>query len=675
MARKIYEIDGKRELSTKLPEVKLKRRGKRVEQERSQYLKWWLAPTGEDARASLWQWCDRQRSTWSIDAIGDLIAEAVYSDTPVAMGGRLGSDGRWSGVHGGTNPINKIKSLVDTGTARLTKVRSMPVISADDADYDEKQFATEQSRVLRRKMGSGEMELVAPLVIRDFIIRGTAYGKVVRAGGDTEFERVPAYEVVYDRREALYGKCTHRSHVRPESRDALCAKYPKMEKYILDAPPFTRIDPWMTYTYVGPNLADLVEVTESWHPASSYDADDGQWILCLRNKTIARGPWNCIRDPLVPVYWTPPTRGVGRGTGLVYEQAAAQGMVNDILQDAREGLHHGSQLKIFQPRSGGANKHHLKARHPAVIEHDGVVPQYLAPNPVSEQAWNIAFQICDQMNVTSGIAQWTAQAQTPLPGTPSGKALETMDNMQSDRFAHVESGYQQWRVQIGLRHVDLARMMHDEANGKTKSKFDEQPDPIAKNELAAWIRDNSWPDVQIDGGDYHLALEPENFIVGTRGGKLQQVQEAAQAGLIPDPSMTADLFDEPDLARANRSTLGPIRRIQKCLSDLAKPKVPYIECAPDMEMNRPLAKLEALGALEMAKAEGASDEIQQRFRDFLSDIKRLDEAAAGPGAPSLMGSQQNNLVAQPNAADVLGGGGPPAPGGAPGMPPGPGMAS
>lgn len=664
--RKVYDAKGK-VAERDYPEQTVKRSRRRNEID---YLKWWEADKGDDARATLWQWVDRQRAVWSVDAIGDLIAEAIYSDTPISAGGRLGANGRWMGNVGGLNPINQIKSLVDTGTARLTKVRSMPVLSADDADYTEKQFAREQSRVLRRKMGSGDMELAAPHIVRDFIIRGTAYGKIERCYGDTEFRRVPAYEVVYDHREALYSLLSHRAHVRPENRDALIARFPHMEKEIADAPAFTRIDPWMTFTYVGPNVADMVEVAESWHPPSYPGGDDGQWIMCLRNKTIARAPWSCIRDPLYPVWWTAPTRGIGRGTGLVYEQSAAQLMVNDILQDAREALHHGSQLKIFQPRQGGANKHHLKARHPAVIEHDGAVPQYVAPNPVSQQAWGIAFQILQEMNNTSGISQWSAQAKASLPGTPSGKALETMDDQQSDRFAHIESGYQQWRVKIGLGHIDAARMMHDEANGKVEKMFDEQPPPITKDELAAWIRDNDWPDVDIDGGDYHITLEPENFITGQRGGKLNEVNEAAKAGLIPDPSLTAALFEEPDIARANRGILGPVHRIERCLSDLAKLKVPYVECAPDPEMNLPLAKLLALGELEEAKAHRASDAVTQRFRDFIADCKRLDDLAK-QGAPSLAGAQQNNVVAQQNAAGLLGGGGPPAPAGPPNGAPGP----
>jgi hypothetical protein len=653
--RKVYDVGKKRpSKGRELEEVKPKR-DRKMQRDDNRYLKWWTAPTGGEAKTSLWQWVDRQRATWSVDAIGDLVAESIYSDTPIAAGGRLGAGGRFIGLHGGMNPLNKIKSLVDTGTARLTKVRSMPVISADDADYTEKKFAIEQSRVLRRKMGSGDMETVAPDVIKSFIIRGTTYGKVERCYGDTEFCHVPAYEVVYDHREALYGPVSHRAHVRPENRDKLLAKYPLAADAIRDAAPFNRIDPWMSYTYVGPNLVDLVEVAESWHPPSAPGADDGQWILCTRNATIARAPWGCPVDPLVEWYWTPPTRGTGRGTGLVYEQAAAQAWINDILQDAREAIHQGSQLKVFQPRGGGANKHHLKARHPSVIEYDGAEPRYVAPDPVSKQAWAIAFQMAEQMEITSGISAWASQGKNPLGANASGKALDTMDDQQSDRFAHVESKYQQGRVAVGLRHVYVARMMHDEAHGETKKVFPEQPDPIGKDELAAWIRDNKWPDVDIDGGDYHLTLEPENFISGQRGGKLAEVNEAAKSGLIPDPSLTAALFQEPDIARANRGILGPVHRIEQCLSDLADLSVPYIECAPDPEMNLDLGDLLARGEIEQAKADRADEKIIQRFRDFRNDIKRIKDlaASAANASPSLAGAQANNVVAQGNAGTLL----------------------
>ena len=384
-------------------------------------------------------------------------------------------------------------------------------------------------------------------------------------------------------------------------------------------------------TYAGPNMSDMVEVAESWHLPSEPGATDGQHIVAVRGYTICREPWDCSRFPIEFVHWTAPFRSI-RGTGLVSEMAPAQDMINDILRDAKEALHEGSQLKVFSQRGGNVNKHHLRAQRPAVIEHDGPVPQYIAPNPVSQQAWNIAFQILDEMFNLSGISRWAASSKSPLGQGVSGKALDTMNDNQSDRFAHVETGYQQFRVGIGMRHVDLARMMHAEANDKSPAaKFDEQPDPIDKSDLAAWIRDNEWPDVDIDGGNYHLALEPANYLASSREGRLEDAAELSKAGLIPDPSMTAALFSEPDMVRMNRPILGPIHRIEQCMSDLPKLDVPYIDIAPDQYMNLELAALICKGELEEARSKKAKPEIVDRFMSFLSDVKaQKDKKNASP---------------------------------------------
>lgn len=646
-------------------------------------IKWWLAEDddGTEAQSRLWTWIERLRGQWSVDGMADLIHEAIYADKPLARGSQF--DGRsWSSPRdaGGLCILNAIKSLVDTASARLTKVRSMPAISADDAPYSEKRFARESSRILRRKMGAQDFEQCAPLLVRDFCIRGTAVAKVHRKvhGGDTGTKRIPIYEVIYDHRESQFMWPTSMAHVRPESRERLLAAYPDYAEEIAKAPIYSRLDPWMQYVYQGPTLADLVEVAECWHPPSCEDAADGQHIIAIRGTTILREPWTCP-IPLVFAWWTAPIReGDVRGCGLVEEHANAQDIINGVLNDARKAIRLASQLKIFAPRAANVNKNHLRARDPAVLEIDGPPGQiqFVAPDPVSKQAWAIAFQIKSEMYNISGIPEWQAAGKKPLGNNVSGKAIDTMDDMASDRFAQVETGWQQARVGIGRAHIDLAKHIHAEMKGKLKRRFPEQPKPIAKADVAEWIRGHEWDRVDIDGGDYHLTLEPINFISGTRGGKLEEIAEAAKAGLIPDPTMTAALMDEPDIQRMNRATLGPYHRIERCLEGLANPKVDYMTIAPDDYMNLPLAKLMAKGEHEQAVADEADDETIERFERFLADIKAKEDAAAasGMGSPSLQGAQSNTTIAQGNAATLQpGGGGPPAL--PPGMPPtGPGPA-
>lgn len=638
-------------------------------------VKWWCAADDDSkgARSRLWTWVERLRGQWAVDGMADLINEAIYADKPLARGGTF--DGRaWSSTRdsGGLCMLNAIKSLVDTASSRLTKVRSMPCITARNAEWEEQEFALEVSAILREKMGAQDLEEAAPLLIRDYCIRGTSVAKVLRSedGSDTATKRIPIYEVLYDHRESQFMWPSTMAHVRPELRDKLLALYPDQADAISKAPVYTRQDPWMQYVYQGPTLADLVEVAESWHPPSSPGNKDGQHIICTREGVLLREPWLAPRIPLIFSWWTAPIRaGDVRGMGIVEEHANAQGFINDILHDAKQGIHHGSQLKVFVNRAANVNKNHLRAKDPSVHEVDGPpgsAIQYVAADPVSKQAWAIAFQMKSEMYNISGIPEWQAAGKSPLGNNVSGKALDTMDDNTSDRFAQVETGWQMSRVGIGRAHLDLARHIHAEMSGKLDKRFPEQPKPIKKSDVSPWIRSNEWDRVDIDGGGYHLTLEPINFIGGTRGGKLEDVAEASKAGLIPDPTMTADLFEEPDIQRMNRSILGPIHRIKACMSGLRRLSTNYMDVAPDAYMNLSLAKLMCKGEREEAVAKKAPDAVIERYERFLTDIKQLEDQASA--SPSLAGAQSNTTVAQPNAMTLQAGGGiPPAP-----MPPGPG---
>ena len=393
--------------------------------------------------------------------------------------------------------------------------------------------------------------------------------------------------------------------------------------------------------------------------------------------------WRRPRFPISKDYWSAPFRG-WRGKGLVSELTAAQDMVNEILTDARDGIRFGSQLKVFM-RRGTVNKHHLRARHPAVVEYDDVEPHYVAADPVSKQAWAMAFQIAEQMGALAGIPNWASTGKKPLGQGASGAALDTMEDITSDRFAHIEMDQMQSRVECGRLIVDEARAMWLEAHGQddeddASPHFEEEGERLTKAELAPWIAEHEWNDVDIDGGDYHLTLEPINYLSGTRAGKLEEAAEAAKAGLIPDPSMTAALFDEPDIQRMNRPILGPFHQIEKQLEDLADERIKYIDCAPDPYQNLALAHLMANGELGEAIADGAAKEapaVLDRLRQYIGDCERLINMAKASQAPSLQGAQANTTVAQGNAATLQPGmGAPPmpapGPGGGPGMPPGAG---
>ena len=641
----------------------------------SQTIRWWTAETGIEASGRLFQWTERLRQRWSIDGVMDLIHEAIYLDEPLGLGfdGQIGVSG-YGGIRyprAAPASLNHVMSLVDTATARLCKRRPMPVISADDASYSEKRFAKQVSRVLRRKMGGPDVERMSPWLVRDMLIRGTSVGLASRNAGDVEMLRAPIYEFVYDPREAYYGPPRSLARIRPINREVLIAMFPDKRDEIWKAPVFNRADPWMMYVYGGPTFADHVEVAEAWHLPSGGDVEDGQYIMAIRGHTLRRRGRPVPRYQHALGYWSAPVRGF-RGRGLVQQLAGMQAKINDLVRDAQEALFHGSQLKVFMARGSGVVKSHLRARHPAVIEYDGAVPQYVAPNPVSEQAIAMINMLEDRMKTISGLNDMSVAGKNQLGANASGRALDTMDDLQSNRFAHVELAYGEMRCDMARSTIDEARLMYEEATTGRIPGDDmgwETGNPVEKSELAEWIRENDWSKCEIDQGSFTLTLEPINFVPETRGGKLEAAAELSKNGLIPDPTMTAALFDEPDMARMNRPILGPIRNIERMIDDLIETKKPIEDCLPTPYTNPALFVLMAKGEIEFAQAERAPDEVIQRLDRAIKYVKDLADAAAA--SPSLPGMQSAQMGPSPNAATLQPGmgGPPPAPAGPPGMPP------
>lgn len=534
----------------------------------------------------------------------------------------------------------------------------MPVIGCDDAEYSEKLYARRASRVLRRKMGQPFVERCLPMKLRDGVVRGDGFVQAVRAGGDVTIEKFPRSELVFDDGECREGWPLRLVRVKRVDKDRLARIYPKQASRIYAMSPAPR-DYWDPYDYDAPTDSDQVEVMIAWSLPTEPNADDGKYLVTIRDgeEPLRDKPWCRPRFPVARVQWTPAMRGF-LGIGLIQQLAGSQNKVNEIWNDIQEAIYWGSALKIFQPRSANINKHEMRARHPAIIETDGPPPQYIAPNPFSQQAMDALRWVIQEMYEISGISQMNAAAKNTLGPNASGKALDTMDDIQSDRHYNLE-------LQVQMGRVDVGQILLDEAKDLAADyESGELADGI---ELAPWIDEIEWDRFDFDGGTYHLNIEPINFLPDTRAGKLDAVGDLAKIpGFLTNPLQTASLFEEPDLQREFRHLLGPKRMLERVMEALGDTTVPLMECVPTKYMDPMLAEQMATGEMGNAYSEGADDDLLGRYRWFLQMLEGLNKMLAPqPAAP-----MPDPNAMPPGAAPP---GGPmPMPG--PGIPPGPPMA-
>lgn len=608
--------------------------------------KWWKL-RGKDASGALLHWTDTRRTYLRGYNTLDLIHEAIYEGRPL---GRRIATAAMDFLRAQTKAssyLNVLQSMVDTVVSRNGKRRAMPVIGCDDAEYSEKLYARRASRILRRKMGQPSLEIELPLWMRDGVVRGDGFLQAVRNGGDITVERFPRSELVFDDGEVKGGWPRTLSRVTLVDRDVLAAQFPKEGKRIARVTRGAR-DPWSPYDYDSPIDNDMVELVMGWRLPTSIGAEDGAVVYAIRDggEPLKAGTWCRPRFPLARLQWTPPMRGF-LGIGLCQQLAGSQGKVNELWADHQEALYWGSALKLIVPRGSNANKHHLIKRHPAVVETDGGITKdsWIAPDPASRQAMDSLRWLLQQMYEIAGISQAAAASKNPLGPDASGKALDTFYDIESDRFSQFESQYAMGRVQVGLVMLDEARdLAEDVSEGRVEA------------DLAPWIENIEWKRFEFDGGTYHLFVEPENFIPEARGGRLDVLGDMAKIpGLLTDPLVTASLFEEPDIQRANRHLLGPMRMLEAVMEMLGDPRIPIEDCVPTPYMLAVpgLAKKMALGELGNAFSERAKDAEVGRYRWFLEMLQDLEKMAAAPPPAPMLGPP--------------GAGGPPP--GAPGMPP------
>lgn len=581
-----------------------------------------------DRAAAVWGIIDRLKAARVTEAMLDRIHEAIYLGRPIAAGnGRAASAQLLTMSRSAPALINIAQSKCDAVTSRLAKRRPFPVISADDSSWTERRFARRASRVQRSRMGRTDIERMTPNVLRDAVIRGTGATKVYSNGGDVAFDRVPRHELLVDPFEARYGTPRQMFQVKAYPVEVLQAAYPdKNDRQAIEAAISRDTDDWVFRQEYGLDVQDSAHVLvgEAWHLPSGPDAKDGAHDIVIRGRVLHTEEWTRPRFPFAFCHWQPPITGFW-GRGLVETLAGPQAKINDLARDIQEALFYASQLVIFTPRSSNINKEHLRGRHPRVVEYDGALPHYEAPLPVSPQIFQFLdwlINICDDI---SGLSRDYQSGNTSLGAGASGKAMDTHYDIQSDRFALTELGYALYRVDMGALMIDAARDIAEEG-GK---------------HVAPWIKDLPWRKVDIDDGNYHLKLEPINFLPDSRAGKLSTLKEMAEAGMIKDPMMILDLFDEPDLAAAFRIELGPIHAIQALLEGLDAPEIPLLDIMPDSHFRLDLTMSFLKGAYNEAISGRADDQILERYRYAMKWTKRLQDqaelgspSAAPPGGPA-----------------------------------------
>lgn len=580
---------------------------------------WWRAPVGSDrVHIDVVEFGRALMTLYRGAHSEDRALQRIYDGRALRGRGLAVSALEGAGVPAAR--LNATKAVVDTWVSRLSKERAMPSFDVNDSDWELKRKSQAYKRFLHAKMLETEFDDLSREALQDGGIGGTGITRIDDGDDDVFAERILRRELFFDPRETRYGKPRSGFRIWRMARDHLADLYPTMASAIAQAPSSARRsyeegeDRYASLL----DLEDYIDVYTAWHLPTSKESDDGRLACAIETGTLFFKKWHEPRFPWAMFRPAKPSEGIW-GCGLVYGLADLQHRVNAIVRDMQMNLHATGRGFFAVREDSDVPTEMLTGFQPFKLKYKGSQPPtFTVPTAINPAQVEMLKFFLAQMFELSGVSMMAATSKSSLGAGASGVALDTQYDIDSERFAMPQANYARYRLDSAQCYLDAAARVarnREEKKGEKKSSA----------WVATWrnrdaIEKLEYSKVVLEEQTYRLALEPVNFIPETRAGKLSIVGQLAQAGVIPQ-WLVATLFDEPDLAQANRILLAAFKNCMRKMDDLAsiEKDAPMPEPYNDLELEQKIST----AFYNAIQEERAPLEIQERYRNYVDQVEDL----------------------------------------------------
>lgn len=508
----------------------------------------------------------RDECSWRIDA--DETHLGFYRQSE--RHGVRGSSLRDSGYEISTLPYNVCRGAVDTLQAKIAKQRPLPQCLTQKGNWGTQKRARKMTQFLEGEFYRQRIyEKHAPTIVRDALIFGRGILKVWTEGRRIKVERSLPWEVYADEWDARYGSPRNMFQERSMDRSVALETFArsagggwnqKIRTAILDAGRFSESDRWSSN---GGCTVDRIDVVEAWHLCDRPEAhergeDDvdeedededkptgepmgqgdepkthkcnGRHVVITTAGTLLDEPWPYDYFPFAVLGYSEAVVGCW-AKGLIEQIEGYQYEINLSSERLSEmfrlsGVHilvpDNAKISYQDIRNGINVTGHAPGGTPTVHQMDLVNEHVRArPRELTEDALN-----------DSGLSQMSVQSEKPQ-GITAGVALQTLDDIETERFLIFGRFYEAWNLEIGRRFIDCAKQV-------AKSFGDHAVSVPMKGGLLKL----KWTDVYVDGVE--IRVFPTSLLPQQLPARLDALEGLWEKQLI-DRSTFLRHLDAPDL--------------------------------------------------------------------------------------------------------------------------------
>lgn len=506
---------------------------------------------------------------------------------------------------------NVVQSCIDTITSKIAKNKPKPLFLTSGGDYKIQRRAKKLDKFVEGTFYENNAYELGKEIFRDGCVFGDGLCHVYEHNGRVKYERVLPSEIYVDLMEAFYGYPRQLHRVKNVDREVLAEMFPEHAKFIMQANAATS-----DLTGVFQNVSDQITVAESWHLPSGEDSGDGMHAIVIEGKTLLAEKWEHEFFPFAHFRWNKRLYG-WYGQGLSEQIQNIQLEINKLLWVIQRSMHMAGSFKVLLENSSKIVKEHLTNDIGAVITYTGTPPKYITPPAVPIEYYQHFQTLKASAFEQAGISMLSAAAQKPA-GLNSGKALREYNDIETDRFMTVGQDYQQFFLELAKLTIWKAKEIADNKKGY-KVKY---PD---KNK----VLEIDWKDVNLEEDEYVMKLYPVSALPNDPEGRLQTVQEYAQAGYISQ-RQAQRLLDFPDLEQIEDLKSSQEDYLHEILERIIEESV---FTAPDPFDDLDLAHELGLEYYAQGKQNGLEDEKLSLIRDFINQVIFLKQKALPPAPP------------------------------------------
>lgn len=531
--------------------------------------------------------------------------------------------------------INIIRRQVDTYTNKVVKNRALPMALTNGGPFGAQRRAKAINKVAEGTLEKVDYWPTRELRIRDSAIFGSGIARNYRIGRKLHHDRALPGEVMWDPRDAYYGKPRTLYIKHHVDQLVLLEQHPDFEEEILAAASrLAEDDMWMTGD---DSTSNVIAVIEAIHlPSGDVDADregknattDGAYAKCISNATLINREY--IRDyhSLSKIDFQRPLVG-WYGEGMVRQLAGLQYEINSVgLRLQEGGFMTGSY--VWSQDQGGLEVDTLDNDTLSVIR-SATEPKFFTPAP-----WHPQFMEYHEGLMTrrpqdiTGLPGFATRGELP-PGLEGGSGIAIQHARDEGAENLILQGRSDERdvIDTTWQLFDLMEEIHGDTDEKGK------PYEVRVRETQHG-RDSfsslDYAKVRTDRDECTLVTFPTSYLASTPADRWAQVAEMSDKGYFStDEGMS--LLGFPDIKRILNLRNAPRDVVEAIVETLLDPDFEGT-VTPESVMNLDLCvAIGALAYLEAKWIDKAPEEITARVLAFAVASRKLRDTPP-PGSPA-----------------------------------------